>query len=143
MNSQTPNTVAGIVAIVKANLASGTAVLGPTHYDNNGQPIDLSGRKASQITNKRRRFTRHNRPERRSELQPIQGLFLSALPLAGSNDERHFPRVESALVVTDSRTGKAITLDNAEEALLFCALEECRKNGNENAARLAARLDAL
>ncbi|MBC8139053.1 MAG: hypothetical protein H8F28_24530 [Fibrella sp.] len=150
MNNQTANSVAGIVAIVKANLANGTAVIGPTHYDNAGNPIDLSGRKASQTTNRRRRFIRHrsgtgrsgstDRTERRSEMEPIQGLFGASLPPAGGADGKYFPRVESVLVVTDSCTGRAITLDREEEALLFRALQECR---NGNAARLAARLDAL
>lgn len=40
-----PRTIAEIVATVKGNLANGTAVLGPTHYDKNGAPIDLSGRR--------------------------------------------------------------------------------------------------
>lgn len=143
MNNQTPRTVAGIVAIVKANLASGTAVIGPTHHDAAGNPIDLSGRKESRITTTRRRFTRRACPERRSELQPIQSLFVSALPPVGDGDGKYFPRVQSALLVTDSRTGKTITLDHEEEALLFRALEEARKSGNESAALLSARLDAL
>lgn len=43
-----PRTIAKIVATVKSNLANGTAVLGATLYDNNGAPIDLSGRRPAQ-----------------------------------------------------------------------------------------------